>query len=145
MRVVRHHPVDLSRAFFSTMLVRKLDASGYARVKHWRVYAEEGLARCEVGVWLGDGKMVLEYGGKTLSRYDVSLSRDAATLEVVTNPRLFATPYQRNRLELRLFDLQDSLGDAGWLKALRLDGYAARNRRCTEALQHPLFPYLKAL
>ena len=145
MRVVRHHPVDLSRAFFSTMLVRKLDASGYARVKHWRVYAEEGLARCEVGVCLGDGEMVLEYGGKTLSRYDVSLSRDAATLEAVTNPRLFATPYQRSRLELRLFDLQDSLGDAGWLKVLRLDGYAARNRRCTEALRHPLFPYLEAL
>jgi putative transposase len=30
VRVVRHHPTDLSRAFFSTMLVRRLDASGYA-------------------------------------------------------------------------------------------------------------------
>jgi hypothetical protein len=40
VRVVRHHPTDLSRAFFSTMLVRRLDAAGYARVKHWRVYAE---------------------------------------------------------------------------------------------------------
>jgi hypothetical protein len=44
-RVVCHHPTDLSRAFFSTMLVRRLAASGYARVKHRRVYAEEGLAR----------------------------------------------------------------------------------------------------
>jgi hypothetical protein len=41
------------------MLVRRLDASGYARVKHWRVYAEEGLASCEVAVWLGDGEMAL--------------------------------------------------------------------------------------
>jgi hypothetical protein len=57
--------------------------------------------------------MAVEHAGRTLSRYDVSLSRDAATLEAVTNPRLFATPYQRSRLELRLFDLQDSLGDAG--------------------------------
>lgn len=31
VRVVRHHPVDLSRAFFPTRLVRRLDASGYAR------------------------------------------------------------------------------------------------------------------
>ena len=36
-------------------------------------------------------------------------------------------------------------GDAGWLKALRLDGYAARTRQRPEALQHPLFPYLEAL
>ncbi len=93
VRTVRHHPTDLSRAFFSTMLVRKLDASGYARVKHWRVYAEEGLARCEVAVWLDDGEMAVEYEGRILSRYDVSLSRDAAKLEAVTNPRLFSTPY----------------------------------------------------
>jgi hypothetical protein len=127
------------------MLVGRLDAAGYARVKHWRVYAEEGLARREVAVWLGDEEMAFEYAGRTLSRYDVSLSRDAAKLEAITNPRLFATPYQRSRPELRLFDLQDSLGDAGWLKALRLKGYAIRNRRRPEALQHPLFPYLEAL
>jgi hypothetical protein len=145
VRVVRHHPTDLGRAFFSTMLVRRLDAAGYARVKHWRVYAEEGLARREDAVWLGDEEMAFEYAGRTLSRYDVSLSRDAAKLEAITNPRLFATPYQRSRPELRLFDLQDSLGDAGWLKALRLKGYATRNRRRPEALQHPLFPYLEAL
>ena len=59
MRVVRRHPTDLGRAFFSTMLVRRLDASGYARVKHWRVYAEEGLARREVAVWLGDEEMAV--------------------------------------------------------------------------------------
>jgi hypothetical protein len=70
--VVRHHPVDLSRALFSTVLVRKLDTSGYARVKHWRVYAEEGLACHEVAVWLGDGEMPVEYVGQTLSRYDVT-------------------------------------------------------------------------
>ena len=99
------------------------------------MYAEEGLARCE---------MAVEYGGRTLSRYDVSLSREAK-LEAVTNPRPFATQYQRSRPQPRLFELQDSLGDAGWLKALRLDGYAARTRRWPEALQHPLFRYLEAL
>jgi hypothetical protein len=58
------------------MLVRRLDASGYARVKHWRVYAEEGLASCEVAVWLGDGEMALEYGGEpSRSRWAPSWSR----------------------------------------------------------------------
>jgi putative transposase len=142
VRVVPHHPTDLSRAFFSTMLVRKLDASGYARVKHWRVYAEEGLARCEVAVWLGDGEMAVEYGGQTLSRYDVSLSRDAK-LEAVTNPRLFANGH--GTLQLKLFALDEALGEGGWLKALRLEGYAARSRGRPEALQQALFPYLEAL
>ena len=141
VRVVRHHPTDLSRAFFSTMLVRRLDAAGYARVKHWRVYAEEGLARCEVTVWLGDGEMAVEYGGQTLSRYGVSLSQDAAKLEAVTNPRLFATPYRAT--QPKLFAL-DALGENGWLKALRLAGYAVRARRRPEALQQALFPYLEA-
>lgn len=110
VRVVRHHPTDLSRAFFSTMLVRKLDASGYARVKHWRVYAEEGLARREVAVWLGDGEMAVEYGGRMLSRYDVSLLWEAK-LEAVTNPRLFATPY--GTAQFKLFGLEDALGGNG--------------------------------
>jgi hypothetical protein len=106
------------------------------------VYAEEGLARCEVAVWLGDGEMAVEYGGQTLSRYDVSLSRDAK-LEAVTNPRLFANGH--GTLQLKLFALDEALGEGGWLKALRLEGYAARSRGRPEALQQALFPYLEAL
>ena len=143
VRVVRHHPTDLSRAFFSTMLVRRLDASGYARVKHWRVYAGEGLVHREVAVWLGNGEIALEYGGRTLSRYDVSLSRGTAKLEAVTNPRLFATPYGPG--QPRLLGLQDTLGAEGWLKALRLEEYAARNPRRPDVLQQTLFPYLEDL
>lgn len=141
VRVVRHHPTDLSRAFFSTRFVRRLDTSGYARVRHWRVYAEEGLARCEVAVWLGDDGLAVEYAGRTLSRYDVSLSREAR-LEAVTNPRLFSTGHRTP--QLKLFAL-DALGEGGWLKAVRLPGYAARARKRPEALQQVLFPYLDAL
>src|SRR5215216_5992071 len=141
VRVVRHHPSDLSRAFFSTMLVRRLDASGYARVKHWRVYAEERLASCEVAVWLGDGEMALEYGGRTLSRYDVSLSL-GAKLESVTNPRLFASPYETG--QPKLFALS-ALGEGGWIKAMRLKGYAPRSPGRPKALQQALFRYAEAL
>ena len=77
LTLVRHHPGDLERAFFSTISVRRLDVLGYARLKHWRIYGEEGLARCEVAVWLGDDGLVVEYGGETLSRYDVSFSPGA--------------------------------------------------------------------
>ena len=142
MTLVRHHPGDLSRAFFSTRFVRRLDVLGYARIRHWRVYAEEGLARCEVALWLGDGGLVVEHGGLTLSRYDVSFSAGQTRLENVTNPRLFATKYRPP--QLKLFALEDVLGDAGWLKALCLPAYAARSRGRPEALQQALFPYHEA-
>ena len=112
------------------MFVRRLDASGYAQVKYWRVYAEEGLASCE---------MALEYGGRTLSRYDVSLG---AKLESVTNPRLFASPYETG--QPKLFALS-ALGEGGWIKAMRLKGYAPRSPGRPKALQQALFRYAEAL
>jgi len=142
LTVVRHHPVDLSRAFFSTRFVRRLDASGYARIKHWRVYAEEGLAKCEVALWLGDDGLAVEYAGQTLSRYDVSLS-GTMKLEDVANPRLFATGHRSP--QLKLFALEEMLGEGGWLKAVKLEEYAARARRLPIAVQQVLFPYLDAL
>ncbi|MDQ3856478.1 MAG: helix-turn-helix domain-containing protein [Chloroflexota bacterium] len=143
LTLLRHHPGDLTRAFFSTRFVRRLDALGYARIRHWRVYAEEGLARCEVALWLGDGHLVTEHGGLTLSRYDVTFSPGEKKLGSVTNPRLFATKYRHP--QLKLFGLEEALGEAGWLKALRLEGYAPRSRSKPEALQGALFSYLEAL
>ena len=138
---VRYHPHDLERAFFSTRFTRKLDALGYARLKHWRVYGEEGLARCEVALWLGGDSLSIEYGGQTLSRYDVSLSL-GAKLESVTNPRLFASPYETG--QPKLFALS-ALGEGGWLKAMRLKGYAPRSPGRPKALQQALFRYAEAL
>jgi putative transposase len=81
LRLVRHHPENLGRAFFSTRFVRRLDSLGYARLKHWRVYGGEGLARCQVALWLGIDGLVVEYDGDTLPRYDVSLSSGETKLE----------------------------------------------------------------
>jgi putative transposase len=141
VRVVRYHPVDLERAFFSSRFTRKLDTLGYARFRHWRLYAEEGLARQPVAVWLGNDGLSVEYGGQTLSSYDVSLSEDAKLREV-TNPRLFVTRHRTP--QLRLFAL-DELGEDGWRRALELDEYAARFQNGPESIQGVLFSYLEAL
>ncbi len=65
------------------------------------------------------------------------------TLGYVTNPRLFITRYWSP--QLKLFALEDVLGEGGWLKALKLDGYAARFRTKPAAPQDVLFPYADAL
>jgi hypothetical protein len=61
----------------------------------------------------------------------------------VTNPRLFVTRYRTP--QLKLFALEEVLGEEGWLEALRLEEYAARIRWRPEALQQVLFSYLEAL
>jgi putative transposase len=138
VRGVRYHPVDLQKAFFWSRFTRKLDSLGYARFKHWRVYGEEGLARCEVALWLGTDDLSVEYGGQTLSRYDVSFSPGRRKgLKEVTNPQLFASRHQPP--QLKLFALEETLGESGWLKVLRLEEYAARGRQRTQSLQQVLF------
>jgi hypothetical protein len=51
-RGVRHREEELRRAFFSSRFSHTLDALGYARFRHWRVYGEEGLAGREAALWL---------------------------------------------------------------------------------------------
>ncbi len=140
--LLRYREEDLSRAFFSTRFSRVLDGLGYARFRDWRLYAEEGLARREAAVWMQPGTLTVEYGGETLSAYDVDLAlgREAGKkLRTVGRPRLFETSYALP--QLRLF----ALDDAGWLKVLKLEGYAPRRPRGPMPLQEVLFPYLDAL
>jgi putative transposase len=141
---VRHRPEDLRRAFFSTRFTRVLDASGYARLKHWRIYAEEGLARSEVALWLGVESLSVEFAGDTLARYDADYSARSNRLREVGRPRLFETVHRRTPAHPRLFELV-VLGDTGWLKALRKEDYAPRKSRRPQALQQALFSYIEAV
>ena len=137
--LLRHREEDLRRAFFSTRSTRVLDALGYTRFLDWRLYGDEALPRREVAVWLQPESLTLEYGGETLSSYDVELSGGTGELKAVGRARLFSTSYVMP--QLRLFALDDS----EWLKALRLERYAPRRPSGRMALQEVLFPYLDAL
>lgn len=65
---VRHRPENLERTFFSTRFTRVLDSSGYACLKHRKIYAEEGLARRQVALWLGPDVLSVEFAGEPLTR-----------------------------------------------------------------------------
>ena len=150
---VRHREEDLSRAFFSARFVRVLDALGYTRFRHWRrytrfrhwrIYGEEALAGREAALWLAAESLTVEHAGEPLSRYAVKVEASTGDLRSVTRPRLFETSHGLRQPQHRLFAL-DSLGECGWLKALRLEGYAPRRPRGPLALQQALFPYAAAL
>lgn len=90
-------------------------------------------------MWLGAESLAVEFAGDTLARYDVQYSMSTKRLREVKKPRLFENPYQRNGPQPRLFELE-ALGEAGWLKALRLKDYAPRGaREEVQTLQGSLF------
>ena len=76
----------------------------------------------------------MEYGGDTLSRYDVSFAPCETKLVGVTNPRLFPTKHRAP--QLKLFALDEALGEGGWLKASDWGrthrGRGGGPRRCSE-------------
>ena len=141
---VRHREEELRRAFFSTRFVRVLDALGYTRFRHWRLYGEEALAGREAALWLAAESLTVEHAGEPLSRYEVRVEATTGELRSVARPRLFESSHELRRPQQRLFAL-DSLGEGGWLKAMRLAGYAPRSPRRVQALQEALFPYAEAL
>jgi hypothetical protein len=141
---VRHREEELRRALFSARFVRVLDALGYTRFRHWRVYGEEALAGREAALWLAAESLTVEHAGEPLSRYAVKVEAASGELRSVARPRLFENSHGLRRPQQRLFAL-DTLGEGGWLKAMRLEGYATRAPRRPHGLQQALFTYLDAL
>lgn len=88
---VRHVSEKLERAFFSVRFVRKLDASGYARIRYWRSYCAEGRAYGQVALWLSSDSLTAEFAGYALARYEVACSPATGQLREVGNPD-FSTP-----------------------------------------------------
>lgn len=144
---MRFHPNDLEQAFFSERRTRVIDGLGYATLMRWRLYAEEGLAGKEAELWLLEKTLTVEHAGVPLSAYEVDHGpagerSGAGRLLAVGKPTLFETPFVPD--QMRLFGLVETLGEDGWLKALRLEDYAARRPRHPPAQQQTLFPYGEA-
>jgi hypothetical protein len=111
-----------------------LDSSGYAVWKRWKVYGEEGLAGREAKT------LSVEHEGEPLSRYAVEFSDAMGKPRAIERPVPFGTALTPP--QPRLFRLE-SLGEGGWLKALRLEDNAPRKLR-PESLQQTLCPYHEA-
>jgi hypothetical protein len=143
---MRFRREDLERAIFSERRTRVLDALGYVTLMRWRLYAEEGLAGRQADLWLLENTLTVEHAGEPLSAYEVAYQQvggrsGSCRLLEVRKPTLFETPFAPG--QPRLFGLAETLGDDGWLKALRLEDYAPRRAR-PEMLQQVLFAFTDA-
>jgi hypothetical protein len=150
VKMLRYREDDLARAFFSSRHTRTLDGLGYLTLQRFRLYAEEGLAGTEVVVWVAEDALTVEYGGEALSRYEVECDPPAGVSSVgrlrrVKGHTLFETSIASLAKPLRLFDLDEALGEEGWIKILKLEEYAPRQPRRPDELQQVLFPYTEAI
>jgi hypothetical protein len=150
VKTLRYQEEDLARAFFSARYTRILDDLGYLTLQRFRLYAEEGLAGTEVVVWMAEDALTVEYGGEALSRYEVESDPPAGVSSVgklrrVKGYTLFETSIISSAKPLRLFDLNEVLGEEGWIKVLKLEEYAPRHPRRYDKLQQVLFPYTEAV
>lgn len=104
----------------------------------------------EVSVWVQEDSLTIEYGSEALSRYEVECdsavgSSSVGRLRRVKGHTLFETSIALPAKPLRLFDLEEVLGEKWWIKVLKLHEYAPRRPRRYDKLQQVLFPYLEAI
>ena len=125
-------PDELHRAFYATRFGRVVDAQGYVRFRHWRVYGEQGLRGERVAVWLYAERLTVAFADEPLAQYDVAYQPDKRHLKTVTEPRLFATPFRSPQFPLWAWD------DDEWLKVLRVPKYAPRKALASRHIQAPL-------
>jgi len=99
---------------------RAVDRHGYISVQRFYSYAERGLARQRVSIWLYEGRLHIEYQQIMLARYAYRYDRKRKQLQAVEEPQLHKTVFADPQLELWELD------DTQWRKVLER---AARTRR----------------
>jgi len=77
--------------------------------------------------------LTIEFADEPLAQYRVRYQPDKKQLRVVTEPRLFETPFASPQLSLW------ELNDAEWLKVIRRADYAPRRPRQQPPVQASLF------
>jgi transposase InsO family protein len=91
---------DLRQVFYTTRFRRQVDRAGYLRFRHWRIYAEAGLAGTGVAVWLYEEQCLIVHDDLALAQYTVEYQPDHHQLRGVTNTQVFDTPYRSPQLLL---------------------------------------------
>lgn len=103
-------PAELDRLFKTTQLTRTVSRHGCVSIQRFYIYAERGLARQRVAVWVYEGQLRLEYEQTLLARYHCVYDRQLKQLQTVDQPRLYQTPFASPQLELWELDEEQ------WLK-----------------------------
>ncbi len=135
---VRGKPVDpdeLADRFKGEHAERCINAHGRIRIQRFSLYAERGLARRRVSVWLHDGWLRIEHDHAILAQYRFKTQRRRKAIKSISSPKLFLTHFASPQLEICELDEEQ------WLKIVHLPPPAPRRPRAILlAHQLPLSP-----
>jgi len=98
-------PSVLHNAVRHLRLERVVTARGFVSVQRFYLYAERGLSRKRVSIWLYEGRVHIGYQDALLARYAARHDRSAQRLSNVNTPEVFRTVYASPQLEL--WDMDD--------------------------------------
>jgi hypothetical protein len=85
---------------------------GYVSIQRFYIYAERGLARQRVSIWLYEGRLHIAYREALLARYNYRYGRKQQRLRTIEQPHMYKTPFTDPQLELWELD------DEQWRKVL---------------------------
>jgi transposase InsO family protein len=106
-------PQRLRELFGRTEFLRTVNHYGFVSVQRFYLYAENGLARQRVSIWIYEGQLSIEYHKTLLARYRCNYDSKQGQLQEVSAPTLYATAFRSPQLELIELD------DEQWRKCQR--------------------------
>jgi hypothetical protein len=117
-------PDALPQALRALQVARTINRAGYVGVQRFYRYAERGLARKRVSIWLYDGRLHLAHQQALLAQYTYHAERRGRRIRAVdSHPQLFRTAYASPQLELWELD------DEQWRKVFKRLPYQPRPAR----------------
>jgi transposase InsO family protein/transposase len=118
----------LRRLFGEVQFVRTVNRYGFVSVQRFYVYAEHGLSRKRVSVWIYEGELRIEYQESLLAEYQCDYDTRQKRLQEVSQPTLYQTSFASPQMEL--FELDDEQ----WLK-VRERSYHRQMKRFTQGVE----------
>jgi putative transposase len=103
----------LQDLFRRTGFLRTVNRYGFVSVQRFYIYAEDGLSRKRVSIWIYEGELSIEYRQTLLARYRCEVGRKPQQLLYVSDPTFYDTPFASPQLELIELD------DEQWIKFQR--------------------------
>jgi hypothetical protein len=136
---VRGRAVDaerLRRLFGRVQFLRTVNPYGFVSIQRFYIYAEQGLSRQRVAVWIYEGQLRIEYRETLVARYRCAYDQRQKRLREVSHPMLYHTVFASPQLELIELD------DAQWIK-VQQRSFARRTKRITAIREQLAFTGLE--
>jgi hypothetical protein len=109
-------PVEAKRLrqlFGRAEFLRTVNRYGFVSVQRFYIYAESGLSRQRVLIWIYEGELSIEYKKTLVARYRCDYDRTQGQLQGMSHPTLYTTDFTPPQLELIELD------DEQWVKFQR--------------------------